>query len=107
MWKLNQEENISVLYRQESFISNYHTMSPSIAVTSIVQCSQNCDRPLAAIVGTNSSFLFPPFLEETHALAPTVRTPQVASTGAVVAAVFRSVIAVTTSSDACASEKVN
>jgi len=46
-------------------------------------------------------------LEETHALASTVCAPQVASTGAVVAAVFRSVVAVATSSDACASEKVN
>lgn len=51
--------------------------------------------------------LFPPFLEETHALASTVCAPQVASTGAVVAAVFRPVVAVSTSSDACASEKIN
>ena len=55
----------------------------------------------------SSAMLFAPLLEETHPLAPAVRTPQVAAAGTVVAAVFRSVVAVPTPPDACASEKVN
>lgn len=58
-------------------------------------------------VGLESAGLLAPLLEEAHALATTVGSPQVTATGGIVAAVVRSVVAVASPADARTSVKVD
>lgn len=55
----------------------------------------------------DSNTLFPPLLEETHALAPAVGPPQVAPAGGVVAAVIGAVVTGTPAADAGPPKKVD
>lgn len=55
----------------------------------------------------DSNTLFPPLLEETHALAPAVGPPQVAPAGGVVAAVVGAVVTGTSAADAGPPKKVD
>lgn len=51
--------------------------------------------------------LFAPFLKQAHALTPAVGSPQVASARGIVAAILVLMVAVTSSSDARSSEKID